>query len=290
MTSEELAAAGIPPEAKGTSAMATDSAAEASKATDTCEDAEIESGKGEDISNVDANVDELVAPEDFIPPTLVFGKSFVTPESIKEFDVVGFFPSGDGHAPGDEEIPAPKADEIIIFKDFFTAGLRFPCDNHLPSLLDRFSVKMHQLTPNSFIELSKFFWIMRTFDYVISADVFARLFELHIQRKAIKLDDGKLYEAYYGCCTFNTRRKSANQKIKCIQLAPCSNNKWPDDWLRQWFYVKVDMDEVLGRIGAFYPFYCPMGPMNAICTAMFNRKTPDFMIAENRFGFACRIL
>jgi hypothetical protein len=33
-----------------------------------------------------------------------------------------------------------------------------------------------------------------------------------------------------------------------------------------------------------------MGPMNAICTAMFNRKTPDFMIAENRFGFACRIL
>jgi hypothetical protein len=131
---------------------------------------------------------------------------------------------------------------------------------------------------------------MRTFNCVISADVFARLFELHIKRKAIKLDDDKLYEAHYGCCTFNTHHKNASQKIERIQLAPCINNKWPDDWLQHWFYVKVDMAEVLGRTSAFYPFYYPMGPMNAICTATFDRKTPGFMIAENRFGFACRIL
>jgi hypothetical protein len=157
MTSEELVAAGIPPEAEGTSAMATSSATEATKATKTHEEGQIVSGEGEDISNVDASVDELVSPKDFYPPTLVFGKFLVTQESIKEFEAAGFFPSGDGRAPTDEEIPAPEPNEIVVFKDFFTAGLRFPCDNHLPSLLDRFSVKMHQLTPNSFIELSKFF-------------------------------------------------------------------------------------------------------------------------------------
>jgi hypothetical protein len=45
MTSEELAIAGIPLEAEGTSVMTTDSAAEAFKATDTCEGGEIQSGE-----------------------------------------------------------------------------------------------------------------------------------------------------------------------------------------------------------------------------------------------------
>jgi hypothetical protein len=39
-------------------------------------------------------------------------------------------------------------------------------------------MKIHQLTPNSFLELSKFFWIMKTFKCIASADVFTRLFEL----------------------------------------------------------------------------------------------------------------
>jgi hypothetical protein len=48
-----------------------------------------------------------------------------------------------------------------VFRDFFICGLRFPCDTVLPSILEKFDVKIHQLTPNSFLELSKFFWIRR---------------------------------------------------------------------------------------------------------------------------------
>jgi hypothetical protein len=62
---------------------------------------------------------------------------------IKEYEEDGFFPLDDGRAPTDEEIPALKPDEIVIFRDFITVGLRFPCDGMLPSILDKFSVKMH---------------------------------------------------------------------------------------------------------------------------------------------------
>jgi hypothetical protein len=43
-------------------------------------------------------------------------------------------------------------------------------------------VKIHQLTPNSFLELLNFFWIMKTFKSTTGADVFARLFELVIEK------------------------------------------------------------------------------------------------------------
>jgi hypothetical protein len=57
-------------------------------------------------------------------------------------------------------------------------------------------MKMHQLTPNSFLELSKFFWIMKTSKCTTGADIFARLFELVTEKDVLKLDDGKYYEAH----------------------------------------------------------------------------------------------
>jgi hypothetical protein len=40
--------------------------------------------------------------------------------------------------------------------------------------LDAFSVKIHQLSPSSFLEVSKFIWIMKTFCRNLSIDAFAR--------------------------------------------------------------------------------------------------------------------
>jgi hypothetical protein len=56
--------------------------------------------------------------------------------------------------------------------------------------------------------LSKFFWIMRSFRCSFSADVFARLFELVIEPKIVKLSDGQYRESHFCCCTFNTRRQN----------------------------------------------------------------------------------
>jgi hypothetical protein len=93
-----------------------------------------------------------------------------------------------------------------VFRDFFTCGLKFLYDPILPAILDKFSVKT---SPNSFLELSKFFWIMKTFRCTFGADIFARLFELVIEKDILKLDDGQYYEVHYACCTFNTRRQNS---------------------------------------------------------------------------------
>jgi hypothetical protein len=117
-----------------------------------------------------------------------------------------------------------------VFRDFFTCGLRLPCDPVLPAILDKFSVKIHQLSPYSFLEVSKFFWIMKTFRCNFSADVFARFFELEIVPYVIKLNDGQYYEAHYTCCTFNTRRQNTRKGLTRIQIAPCCKTNFVKDW------------------------------------------------------------
>jgi hypothetical protein len=157
---------------------------------------------------------------------------------IREYEAAGFFPAGDGLAPLDEQVPTPEADEVIVFHDFFTCGLRFPCDPLLPAILDKFSVKIHQLSLSSFLELSKFFWVMKTFRCNFTADVFARLFELVIVSDIIKLDDGRHYEAHYSCCTFNTRRQNVRKGLTRIQIAPCCKTNFSKDWSSVGFMLR----------------------------------------------------
>jgi hypothetical protein len=164
-----------------------------------------------------------------LPPSLVFGESKVTTNMIREYEAAGFFPSGTGRAPLDEQIPAPEDGEVVVFRDFFTCGLRFPCDPILPAILNAFSVKIHQLSPTSFLEVSKFIWIMKTFGRNLSVDAFARFFELVIVPDVIKVDDGQYYEAQHACCTFNTRRQNTRKGITRIQIALCCKTNLTDD-------------------------------------------------------------
>jgi hypothetical protein len=218
MTTEELAAAGLPaepvaqnlenvqpPEEEGSSA-ASESRSH--------EDGEVRTDD-EDVGDVDADVRYLVRtrPTGPLPPSLVFGESKVTTNMIREYEAAGFFPSGTGRAPLDEQTPTPEDGEVVVFRDFFTYGLRFPCDPILPAILDASSVKIHQLSPTSFLEMSKFIWIMKTFGCNLSADASARFFELVIVPNVIKVDDRQFYEAHYACCTFNTRRQNTRRGI-----------------------------------------------------------------------------
>jgi hypothetical protein len=208
--------------------------------------------------DVDADVRDLVKTRlaGPLPPSLVFGESKVTTNMIKEYEAAGFFPSGTERAPLDEQTPAPEDGEVVVFRDFFTCGPRFPCDPILPAILDAFSVKIHQLSPTSFLEMSKFIWIMKTFGRNLSVDAFARFFELVIVPDVIKVDDGQFYEDQYACCTFNTRRQNTRKGITRIQIAPCSKTNLTDDWNSYWFYVKVGMSKIPGYEGPARPLSC----------------------------------
>jgi hypothetical protein len=177
MTSEELVAAGLPPVEEGLRGIEIGQISEENPAADGSEIREGELGSEEEnIEDVDADLRDLVSAKrsKALPASFVFGESKVTADLIREYKAAEFFPASSGHAPLDEEIPTPEADKIVVFRDFFTCGLRFPCDPLLPAILDKFSVKIHQLSPNSFLEVFKFLWIMKTFGCNFSVNVFTR--------------------------------------------------------------------------------------------------------------------
>jgi hypothetical protein len=297
MTSEELAGAGLSPnkenvrgsedvhsqEGNPVSVVVSDS--------ENREDVEIRS-EGEDLGDVDADPRDLIAVKrsKSIPPSFVFGESKVTMDLIREYEATGFFPVGDGRAPLDEQIPTPEPGEIVVSRDFFTYGLRFPCDPLLPAILEKFSVKIHQLSPNSFLELSKFFWIMKTFRCNFSADVFAHLFELVIEPGIIKIDDGQYYESHYTYCTFNKRRQNTRKGITRIQIAPCCKTNFSKDWSSYWFYVEVDMSKILDYEGPAFPLCSPIGELTATYCAPYNHRAVGFRNCESAFHLAGIIL
>jgi hypothetical protein len=185
MTSKEMATAGVSStgeeihESGNIQTRENDPAPDIAPDFGNLEDGEIisedKSGAEENLGDVDTDPRELVPARSSrsYPPSFIFGESKVTTNLIREYEAVGFFLAGDGRAPLDEQIPTPETNEVVVFHDFFTCGLRFPCDPILPAILDKFSVKIHQLSPNSFLELSKFFWIMKTFRCNFGADMFA---------------------------------------------------------------------------------------------------------------------
>jgi hypothetical protein len=164
MTSEELAAAGLSPnrdevhEFEDIHVRESDLCNASAHDSKTREEGEVRS-EGEDLEDVEADPRDLVTAKQSksMPASFVFGESKVTTNLIREYEAVGYFPAGDGRAPLDKQVPTPAPGEVVVFRDFFTRGLRFPCDPMLIAILDKFSVIIHQLSPNSFLELSKFF-------------------------------------------------------------------------------------------------------------------------------------
>jgi hypothetical protein len=168
MMTEELAAAGLPAELVAQNPKNVqppeEQASPAASESKSHEDGVVRTDD-EDVGDVDSDVRDLVRtrPTGPLPLSLVFGESKVTMNMIREYEAAGFLPSGTGCAPLDEQTPTPEDGEVVVFRDFFTGGLRFPCDPVLLAILDAFSVKIHQLSPTSFLEMSKFIWIMKTF-------------------------------------------------------------------------------------------------------------------------------
>ena len=85
---------------------------------------------------------------------------------------------------------------------FFVAGLRLPLDPVVPEILAKFKVKIHQLTPNAIVMLSKFFWAVKTFGGHVSVDAFCRLYELHPQGRKVRFAKDEVFSAQSDCCTF----------------------------------------------------------------------------------------
>jgi hypothetical protein len=128
----------------------------------------------------------------------------------------GCFAKGGARAPGEENIPKLEDDEVVIFEEFFTAGLRMPPHPVLADILLKFQVQLHQLTPNAIAQLSKYFWAVTSFGGIPSGDGFAKRYELHYQLKKMEVD-GAVVEAQFGCLSFHAKRyKGSGAKLSLV--------------------------------------------------------------------------
>jgi hypothetical protein len=55
---------------------------------------------------------------------------------------------------GEETTPAPKNDEVVVFRSFFRVGLRFPLNEMIGEVLENYEIYLHQLIPNAIVWLS----------------------------------------------------------------------------------------------------------------------------------------
>jgi hypothetical protein len=166
------------------------------------------------------------------PSHLDFGKSTVSEADMPMMIKLGYFGEAEKKLirfAGEETTLTPENDEVVVFRSFFRAGLRFPLNEIIGEVLENYEIYLHQLTPNAIVRLSIFIWALRSQGIDPNVEAFYQVHELHYQTKA--REDG-LHENF-GCYNFTYRK---DMKAPVVSY----RTKWPTDWKNEWFYVKAD--------------------------------------------------
>jgi hypothetical protein len=190
--------------------------------------------KQADIEEGDAGEEEIdyntIMPSK--PSHLDFGKSTISEADMPMKIKLGYFGEAEKKLirfGGEETIPKPKNDEVVVYKSFLKAGLRFPLHEMIGDVLKDFKIYLHQLTPNAIVRLNVFIWALRSQGVEPLAEAFCRVHELHYETKA--REDGM--HKIFGCYNFAYHK---DMKTPVVTY----RTKWLTGWKNEWFYVKVD--------------------------------------------------
>jgi hypothetical protein len=88
-------------------------------------------------------------------------------------------------ASGDNYVPAPEENEVVIYRSFFKAGLRFPLNKFVVEVLKIYQIFLHQITPKAIMRMGIFVWAVRSQGIEPSAKCFCSMHELLYETKAI---------------------------------------------------------------------------------------------------------
>jgi hypothetical protein len=116
------------------------------------------------------------------PSHIEFGKSTIMEDDMVMMRKLGYFGEAESKLVrfvGEEIFPEPKEDDVVIFKSFFRARLRFPLNDMIGEILKNFEIYLHQLTPNAIVRLSVFIWALRSQGMDTNAEAFCWVHELH---------------------------------------------------------------------------------------------------------------
>jgi hypothetical protein len=129
-------------------------------------------------------------------------------------------------------VPTLEDNEVVIFRSFFKAGLRFPLNRFVVEVLKIYQVYLHQLTPEAIIRMGIFVWAVKSQGLEANAKSFCNIHELVYETKPWGKEQ---YHNNFGCYSFGARSGSS-----CP--VPTFWKRWPGDWMKEWFYVKNDLN------------------------------------------------
>jgi hypothetical protein len=109
-----------------------------------------------DAEATQADVEEAGSEDEYScgmpskPSHLDFGKSTISEADLPKMVKMGYFSEAKKELirfGGEETIPKPGKDKVVVFKSFLKAGLRFPLKRMIAIVLKKFGIYLHQLTP-----------------------------------------------------------------------------------------------------------------------------------------------
>jgi hypothetical protein len=116
-------------------------------------------------------------------------------------------------------VPTPEDNEVVIFRSFFKAGLRFPLNIFVVEVLKIYQVYLHQLTPEAIIRMGIFVWAVKSQGLEPNAKSFCNMHELLYETKPWGKEQ---YHNNFGCYSFGARSGSS-----CP--VPTFRKRWPGD-------------------------------------------------------------
>jgi hypothetical protein len=192
-------------------------------------------GLSKDTSDSDSYDVESEDSEDrpWRPSHTIFGKSNIKQSHVDAMRGRYFHNMTIVRVGGDNTAPAPESNEMVIYRSFLKAGLRFPLSRFLVEVLKIFQIFLHQLTPEAIIRMGLFVWAVRSQGLEPSAKSFCSMHKLLYETKATGKEQ---YHNNFGCYGFVARSNTSHP-------VPTFRKRWPGAWMEVWFYVKSDLIE-----------------------------------------------
>jgi hypothetical protein len=78
-------------------------------------------------------------------------------------------------ADADRAVPAPEENEVVIYRSFFKAGLRFLLSRFVVEVLKTYQIFLHQITPEAIVRMGIFVWAIRSQGLEPSAKCFCSM-------------------------------------------------------------------------------------------------------------------
>jgi hypothetical protein len=165
------------------------------------------------------------------PSHTIFGKSTIKQSHVDAMRGRYFRDMSNARVGEDSTAPALKENEVVIYRSFLKAGLRFLLGKFVVEVLKIFQIFLHQITPEAIIRMGIFVWAVRSQGLEPSSKCFCSMHELLYETKATCQEQ---YHNNFGCYGFIARPNASHP-------VPTFWKRWPGSWMGEWFYVKNDL-------------------------------------------------